>query len=227
VGGPLGAALHVGGVLRQGADAGDGEVGLELLDVAVAVRVDIVDDAVHEAEIVLRSGPRAGFDRQILPVPPFLPRSRVIADARVAEQAQRQVAVRGAVAALTVRHHFLVRRHTGALVHLAQLVDGLEPPVWSEVARPFDMDRAGDPAAALRPHQRAGVLVVAARVEDDDIPLAEARLDVAPRRDRAFLRRAGPGALCRRDRVARDRQARTGPRAETAVEHLHVGMAEV
>ncbi len=47
VGGPLGAAADVGGVLRQRADAGNREILLELFDVAVAVGVDEVDDLVH------------------------------------------------------------------------------------------------------------------------------------------------------------------------------------
>ena len=47
LGGPLGAAPHVLLMLRQRADAGNGEVGLELVDVAIAVGVDEVDDVVH------------------------------------------------------------------------------------------------------------------------------------------------------------------------------------
>ena len=47
LGRPLGAAPDVAGVLRQGADARNREVGLQLLDVAVTVRVDEVDDVVH------------------------------------------------------------------------------------------------------------------------------------------------------------------------------------
>jgi hypothetical protein len=51
---PLRAALHVGRVLRQRADAGDGEVILELVDILVAVRIDVVDDVVHGLILTLR-----------------------------------------------------------------------------------------------------------------------------------------------------------------------------
>ncbi len=44
---PLGAAPHVGGVFRQGRDAGNGEVALELLDEPVAVQIDEIDDLFH------------------------------------------------------------------------------------------------------------------------------------------------------------------------------------
>ncbi len=48
VGGPLRRAPHVALVLRQRADARDGEVLLEFLDVSIAVDVDEIDDVVHE-----------------------------------------------------------------------------------------------------------------------------------------------------------------------------------
>jgi hypothetical protein len=47
LGGPLGAAANVAGVLRQRADARNGEVSLQLLDVTIAIRMDIVDDVIH------------------------------------------------------------------------------------------------------------------------------------------------------------------------------------
>jgi hypothetical protein len=47
VGGPFGTAPHVRLVLRQRADARDGQVALQLFDVPVAVGVDEVDDVVH------------------------------------------------------------------------------------------------------------------------------------------------------------------------------------
>jgi hypothetical protein len=47
VGGPLRAAAHVGGMLGKRADARNGQIPFELLDVSIAARVDVVDDAVH------------------------------------------------------------------------------------------------------------------------------------------------------------------------------------
>src|SRR5689334_20168716 len=41
------------------------------------------------------------LDRQILPIPPLLPRPDEVAQVRIAEQAQRQVGVRGAVSTLS------------------------------------------------------------------------------------------------------------------------------
>ena len=51
LGGPLGTAADVAGMLRQRADARNGEVGLQLLDVAVAIGVDVVDDVVHWSQL--------------------------------------------------------------------------------------------------------------------------------------------------------------------------------
>jgi hypothetical protein len=45
---PLGTAAHVAGVLRQRADAGDREVLLQLVDVAIAVHVDEINHAFHD-----------------------------------------------------------------------------------------------------------------------------------------------------------------------------------
>ena len=47
VGRPFGAAAHIAGMLRQRADARNREVSLQLLDVAVTIGVDEVDDVVH------------------------------------------------------------------------------------------------------------------------------------------------------------------------------------
>jgi hypothetical protein len=49
VGRPLGAALDVSSMLRQRADAGNGKIRLQLLDVAIPMCVDEIDDVVHGA----------------------------------------------------------------------------------------------------------------------------------------------------------------------------------
>jgi hypothetical protein len=49
---PLRAPSHIVCVLRERADTGDGEVSLQLLDVLIAVRVDEVDDVVHNRPIL-------------------------------------------------------------------------------------------------------------------------------------------------------------------------------
>ena len=51
VAGPLGAAAHVGRMAGQRADAGDGQILLQLVNVAVAVDVDEVDDVVHKVSV--------------------------------------------------------------------------------------------------------------------------------------------------------------------------------
>ena len=51
VGAPLGAAPHVGRVLGQRADARNGEQRLQLVEVAIAVDVDEVDDLVHHQRV--------------------------------------------------------------------------------------------------------------------------------------------------------------------------------
>ena len=60
VGGPLGRAPHVGRVLRQRADARNREVLLQLVDVAIAIDVDEVDDLVHGSMICHASPVRRG-----------------------------------------------------------------------------------------------------------------------------------------------------------------------
>ena len=70
VGGPLGTAAHICLVLRQRADAGDGEVGLELLDVPVAVGVDEINDVIHCGETLsMPSGGLRWADRACPPIP--------------------------------------------------------------------------------------------------------------------------------------------------------------
>ncbi len=132
-----------------------------------------------------------------------------------------------AVAALAVGHDFLVGRDAGGFIHRAQLVGRFVRAVGAEVAAPLDVHGAGDRAAALRPHGRAVVFAVAARVEDHDVRPAEALLDIAPCGNRLRLRRACPRALGRRLCLARHGQGRARPGVEAAVEDLHPRMAEV
>ena len=49
---PLGTATNVGRVLRQRTDTWNREIGLQLVDVLVAVGVDEVDDVVHNRSIL-------------------------------------------------------------------------------------------------------------------------------------------------------------------------------
>src|SRR5689334_20108631 len=165
--------------------------------------------------------PRLLLHRQTLPIAPLLPRPGVVADARITEQAQSEIGVRGAIATLAVGHDFLVGRHAGLLVHRAQLGGRFERAVRSKVARPLHVHRAWNAAAALGTDRGALPLTIRARVEQDDIGIADTGLDIAPRRDRAFLRRAGPGALGRRLRLPGHRELAIEPRVEAAVEHPH------
>src|SRR5688500_18144080 len=90
------------------------------------------------------------FNRQFFPVAPLFPRSQVVANARKAEEPQREIAVRGAIASLAVRNHFLVGRDAGGFVHRAQLCVWLERAVLGEIAGPLDVYRARNRAATLR-----------------------------------------------------------------------------
>ena len=51
VGGPFRAATHIGLMLGQRADAGNGEELLQLVDVAIALHVDEVDDLVDVVHV--------------------------------------------------------------------------------------------------------------------------------------------------------------------------------
>src|SRR5437867_8952597 len=60
------------------------------------------------------------LDRQILPIPPLLPRPNEVAQVRITEQAQRQVGVRGAVPTLSKGYDGVVRVHPRRGVHSPQ-----------------------------------------------------------------------------------------------------------
>src|SRR5947208_16902115 len=66
------------------------------------------------------------LDRQILPIPPLLPRPDEVAHIRIAEKAQRQVGVRGAVPTLSKGHHGVVRVNASGSVHGLQLLSWFE-----------------------------------------------------------------------------------------------------
>src|SRR5919198_5956793 len=73
------------------------------------------------------------LDRQILPIPPLLPRPDEVAQVRIAEQAQRQVGVRGAVPTLSKGHHGVVRVDPRCGVHGPQLLGGFERAVRVQI----------------------------------------------------------------------------------------------
>src|SRR5580765_5915886 len=88
------------------------------------------------------------FDRKIQPASPFSPRSKVVAHARVADQAQRQKRVCRAVAALTIGNNFMIRRNTAIGVHLLQLIGILEEAFVIQVLCPFQVNGSGNCSAA-------------------------------------------------------------------------------
>src|SRR5215475_15921211 len=77
------------------------------------------------------------LDRQILPIPPLLPRPDEVAQVRIAEQAQRQVGVRGAVPTLSKGHHSLVRVNPSRSIHSSQLLGGFKSAVRVQIVHPF------------------------------------------------------------------------------------------
>src|SRR5215475_7724532 len=90
------------------------------------------------------------LDRQILPIPPLLPRPDEVAQVRIAEQAQRQVGVRGAVPTLSKGHHGLVRVNTRRSIHRPQLLGRLKSAVSVQIVHPFQVHRSRDRAATHR-----------------------------------------------------------------------------
>src|SRR5215475_2700966 len=77
------------------------------------------------------------LDRQILPIPPLLPRPDKVAQVRIAEQAQRQVGVRGAVPTLSKGHHGSVRVNTRCSVHGPQLLGRFKSAISVQIVHPF------------------------------------------------------------------------------------------
>src|SRR5258708_28126203 len=91
------------------------------------------------------------LDRQILPIAPLLPPPRVVPHSRIAEQAQVEVGMGGAIAALAIRHDLLVAPDARPFVHRTQLRCRLERAVGGQVTRPLDVHRARDGPTPLRP----------------------------------------------------------------------------
>ena len=87
IGAPLGCAPHVCLMLRKRADARDREVLLELVNVAITLQVDVVDDLVDVVHLRFLGV----LDGQIDAIAPLFPRSDVIADSRITDQAQREI----------------------------------------------------------------------------------------------------------------------------------------
>ena len=227
IGAPLGRAPHVGLMLGKRADARNGEVLLQLVDVAIALHVDVINDLVDVVHVPHGGYSRFGcLDGQIDAIAPLFPRSDVIAHARVADQPQRKIRMRCAVAALAIGDDFCVRRDTRAFVHLLQLRGGLERAIGAQVVRPFEMDGARNGAASRGPHRGAAVFSVAARVEDDRSRRAEAIANVAPVGENLVVTRARPLGRHRLDRFLRDRQPSRDPGLIAAIEHARIRMAE-
>src|SRR5690606_37011681 len=160
------------------------------------------------------SVPLGDLHRQLLPVPPLFPRSHIHADARVAEQPQGDIRMRGAVAALTIRDHFPIRCHTGVLIHRAEVVEALEAAVGRQITGPLDMHRAGNGAAAFRADRGAAVLTVGARVEDHRVAASERVSHVSPGGEPLLPPITGPLARLRRQAVAAHLESGGGPRLE-------------
>src|ERR1051326_4336813 len=116
----------------------------------------------YEARAPERTGIRASVglpsDGEVVAIAPLGPRPVVAGHARIAEEAQDEVAVRAAVVRLAIRHDGLVRCDPGARVERAQLVEALERAVGPQVLLPLHVDGAGNVPGALRVALRAGVL---------------------------------------------------------------------
>src|SRR6202521_3276574 len=119
------------------------------------------------------------LDRQIVVITPFAPRTEVVANARVTGEAQCDVSVRGAIAALTIRDDLALRIEAEALEFFAQLRGRLEAAVRREVVGPVAMDRTGDRALMLRTDALAEVFLVGTHVEDLHSGLPQVLDDVA------------------------------------------------
>src|SRR5438105_12902787 len=73
-------------------------------------------------------------------------------------------------------------------VHLLELVCRLEHPVVAQRVLPENVDRAGDVSPVLRSDLGAGVLAVAAHIEEPRIASPYCRLDLVRGRDDAVTR---------------------------------------
>src|SRR6516162_6001804 len=106
------------------------------------------------------------LDRQILPIPPLLPRPDEVAQVRITEQAQRQVGVRGAVPTLSKGHDSLVRVNPSRTIHRPQLLSRLKSAVSVQIVYPFQVHRSRNRAATRRADVFSKVLVVRAGIKE-------------------------------------------------------------
>src|SRR2546428_9845403 len=79
-------------------------------------------------------------ERKVIAIPPLAPRAVVADEPRVAEQAQHEIGVRGAMMGLAVGDDGLVGRHRLRDVDRAELVRRLEGAVGAKVLLPVDVD---------------------------------------------------------------------------------------
>ena len=117
--------------------------------------------------------PSSQFDRQVLSIAPFLPRADVVAHAGIAEQPERQIRMRGAIAALAIGDHLAVGRDAGIFVHLFQFGGRLVVAIGGEVARPLDVNGARDRATSRGTNRGTAVLAVRTSVENRDLALVQ------------------------------------------------------
>src|SRR5262252_6380114 len=167
------------------------------------------------------------LDRQILPIPPLLPRPDEVAQVRIAEQAQRQVCVRGAVPTLSKGHHRVVRVNTHCSVHGPQFLSRFESAVSIQIVYPFQVHRSRDRASTRRTHVFGEVLIVRAGIEERQRVSAQQGMQVigtdVQRRTHARLELhlTHPWGL------GGDWVASGLPGVKTAVQYMDIRMAQV
>src|SRR6187455_299302 len=100
------------------------------------------------------------LDGQIVAIAPFFPRTGVVPHVFETRQFQRDICVRGAVAALAVGDDFPIGCDAKSFVHRTKLSDRFVTAVFVEVLFPFKVNGAGDGTTALCAHRIAEVLGV-------------------------------------------------------------------
>src|SRR5215510_6073488 len=173
------------------------------------------------------SEPLWHLDRQILPIPPLLPRPDEVAQVRIAEQAQRQVGVRGAVPTLSKGHDGVVRVHTRRGVHGPQLLGRFESAVSVQIMDPFQMHRSRDRATTRRTDIFGEVLLVRAGIEERQRVSAQQGMQVIGTDVERLAHVRLELHLTHPRRFGGDGIAGSLPGVKTAVQHMRVRMAQV
>src|SRR5262245_29475748 len=107
------------------------------------------------------------LDWKVHPVAPLTPRSKIISNVGITDEAQRQIRVSRAITTMTVRNDFLLRNDSLCFIHLLQFISRFHEAAGIEIIRPFEVNGAGNRPAPSGTNPFAGIFIISASIDDD------------------------------------------------------------